>query len=298
MTIPLEFDEYAMSELFNPIVYAFEVADEAIRYHLGEVMFWGLVAGGTYAAHEARVAHILHSGKYRGPSAVIQTTWYDPAVSKNADTGACELLINPATGNNFRDQKIRTEEVPFDLTAMFNKDIANRLVKYFKKATDLATYNFPIVYTHLEAVLPDKDKRRIHELIKNSVQNYVSGLYRDTEKFLAEDLAPNEMFETRKILPLLIREEGAAGPQLRMLLLRLNEDNSIDLPDPCDVRYLMSDGSYKEGEGSLETDRFKAMQIIKRTLDFPASRVPLMEYAVEIPTGRKISFPAPAVSAP
>ncbi len=281
------------SDVFNPIAYGWEVIDHAIRFRLGETIFFGAVAAGVYALHEARTAYILHSGKYRGPTAVIQTTSYDPAISKNAETGVYELLINPVTGNNFRDQKIRTEETPLNLSDMFDKDVAGRLVKYFKKAAEHATAEAPIVYSHLEAVLPKQDKEKIHELIKNSVQNYISGLYRDTEKLLAQDLAPNEMFETRKILPLMIREEGAMGWQLRILMLKLNEDNSIDLPDPRDVRYFMPDGSYKEGIGSFETDRFKAMQVIKDTLENTDQGAKLLDYAVEIPTGKKNAFPMP-----
>ena len=281
------------NEAFNPLAYGWDVIDHAIRFRLGETIFFTVAGAGLYAAHEMRTAYILHSGRYRGPTAIIQTTSYDPAVERNAETGVLELLINPETGNNFRDQKIRTEAPPLNLSDMFDKDVAGRLVKYFKKAAEHTSPSAPIINMHIEAVLPEKDRERIHELIKNSVQNYISGEYRSTERFLAEDLAPNEIFETRKILPLMIREEGAMGWQLRILLLRLNEQNTIDLPDPRDVRYFMPDGSYQTGDASVEIDRFKALQIIKDTLENTDEGPRLFEYAVEIPTGRKISFPAP-----
>lgn len=286
-----------MSNEFSFLGYSKEVIDEMVRYHLGELIFSAFVGAAVYGSHRYTAWRVLHSGNLGGPSAVIQTTLYDPAYRKNGK-GQLEMLINPETGNVFRDQKIRTETGQINLGAIFDKKISGDLVKYFNKAAKLASNDSPIVYLHLDDVLPKKDAKNIHEMIRNAMQNYISGSYRKTEMFLSGDLKPNELRETKKVLPVLVREDGAIGWQLRILLLNLNDEGCIDLPDPRDVRYLMRDGSYEPGTKSVEIDRFKTMTRIQKALNNPETKAALSEYAVEIPTGRVLTLVAPPLASP
>lgn len=284
-----------MSNEAEVFKYAHDVVDEMVKYHLGEFLFYGLAGGALYVWGKASALHTLHSGKLNCPTAVIQTTSYDPAYTRNGN-GQTALLINEKTGNNFRDQKIRTEEVPINLGELFDKKISKELVGYFNRAAKLASKDSPVVYSHLQDVLPEKDSGKIQELIRNSMQNYISGLYRDTEKMLATSLAPNQCFETNKILPVLVREDGAIGWQLRILLLKLNEEGGMDLPDEHDVRYLMPDGSYAPGDESVEIDRYQTLKAIQKGLETPEIKSQLMQYVVEIPTGNITTIQGPLLT--
>ncbi len=288
-----------MSNEFTLLGYGKEVIDEMVKYHLGELIFSAFVGAAFYVSHRYSAWRILHSGNLGGPSAVIQTTLYDPAYRKNGK-GQLEMLINPETGNVFRDQKIRTETGQINLGAIFDKKISGDLVKYFNKAAKLASNDSQIVYLHLDKVLPKRDAKNIHEMIRNAMQNYISGSYRKTEMFLSGDLQPNQLRETKKVLPVLVREDGAIGWQLRILLLNLNDEGGIDLPDPRDVRYLMPDGSYETGTRSVEIDRFKTMTFIQKALSNPETKAALSEYAIEIPTGRilTLAMPSPVAAMP
>ncbi len=284
-----------MSDEFTVIGFGQHVLKEMVIYHLGEWIFGAAAAASVLAYHAYNTARIFHSGKFHGPSAVIQTTSYDPAYVTNPD-GTLEVLINPQTGKIFRDQKIRTEELPITLGDLFPKDVSGRFVSYFNKAAKLADTDAPILYTHVPQVLPKKDREKIHELIRNSVQNYISGLYRKTDHMLAAKLGENQFFETNTILPVLIKEEGAMGWQLRILLLKLNGEGSIDIPERQNVRFLMSDGSYAPGNGSVEIDRYETMLAIKRTLGNPEMKSLLLKYAVEIPTGNILTVKLPVMA--
>ncbi len=280
-----------MSEEFSYLRYAAEVFDEMVRYHLGEFLFYGSIGLGAYAWGEYKSLKALHAGHFSGPTAVIQTTRYDPAVRELNRPGEYFLLMNPETGNGFRDQKIRTEGLPIRLGDMFDKSVSKKLVKYFNKAAEGCRLDSPVVYEHLPHAIPAHDRDKIMELIQNSIQNYFSGMFREPRESVANNLGPTEFVEEKTILPLLVREEGAVGWQLRFLLLELNAKGELELPDPRDVRYLMKDGSYKHDLTSVEKDRYQVLRTIaERFRTDPVFKKSMEGFGVAIPTGRIISF--------
>ena len=288
-----------MSESSLP-VYAIEVLDEMVRYHIGEIIFYGMIGVGSGVAASLRSAHILHSGRLSGPTAVIQTTDYETAHIFNSKNGHHEIFKNPESGHAYRNQKIRTEEVPFQIGDVFDPAVRRNLVKKFNKAAKEATKkeNSPFVFEHILQVLPEKDRQKTYEFICNSWQNYFSGLYRDTKGIISRRLKEDEVHETITLVPLLVSEEGAIGAQLRVLLLQMTEKDKLDLPEPKDVLFLLPDGSYGAGEDSLEKDRYDLLKSLNERLCDPDFVAFVKNFSIEIPTGKVTQLAQPTVIAP
>lgn len=261
-----------------------EGVKEDLRFH---AISWLLTAGiiyGGYRLELLRAARAMRAGKFQGPSVIVQTTAYEPSG-----------VINPETGREYKDQKIITEEVPIELSAIFDKKTRPQIAKYFEKAAKYCTQSEPTIYQHLDKIIKPKDQALVHNFISSQIINYFSALYNNTQPVLAHPLGEREIWEKNWIFPALVHEEGALQRQYRILLTPVSADGKPKpLPDFEDVRFRMPDGSYQHNLDSLQVDRYLTNEGIIAALENDPQL--FHDYAVGIRTGNVITMPEPVLA--
>jgi hypothetical protein len=165
-----------------------------------------------------------------GANTVLGETLYEP-------TG----LINPETGREIFHQKIFNTDHSVNLKDIFHPAIEEELLRYIGKAREYCTETEPMVFQHLDKVMPEKKRDSVKNFITSQWINYFSSKLNDPARSIgASELCPREAWEVKPVLPVLIFEPGAGTKQYRILLIPAWQLQAENFPALEDVRFPVS----------------------------------------------------------
>lgn len=192
------------------------------------------------ATHKA--AKAIQKGRMDGHLAIFGETIYTP-------TGE----INPATGLEFYDQKIRNYK-SINLEEIFHPKARKVIIKYLDKASRYCTQDEPIVFQHLHKVIHPKKFDQTWEVLRRQWVNFFSGLLNDSARPQSRTLKGREYFEEETKIPLLVKEQTAQQKQYRVLLVSLDQLAPEGLPLAQNTR-IQRNGEFVYDPGHYHMER-------------------------------------------
>lgn len=194
-----------------------EIAKEAIKFVVENATTITLTTTFVAAAgwlKSWRNNRALKQGKFDGNSILMGYTFYAPTGLANEDMTA-ELI----------EQRIRTLEHEVNLEEIFGEVLSPKALSYIQKAKKYCAQEEPLVFQHLDKVIPKKDYENISTAILKQMKNYFGGLLTDSKETLLNLAEIDKSGDPRLVLsefdiyPVLINEPGAKKKQMRILFI-------------------------------------------------------------------------------
>lgn len=210
-----------MTEFFN------EVAGTWKNYAIENVAFFLAMGaavgfGGVLAHWRARKA--ILTGEFGKAAAILGETRYAP-------TGK----INPATGKEFFEQQIRNYQSNLNLENIFHPLARKSIMRYINAASKHCTPDQPVVFQHLDKVVPAEELEKVRATISKDWINYFSEILNQKAHPEAAHLGPRDIAVEACKIPVLVYEPGANKKQYRILLIPLEMLEGDVLPAPEDT---------------------------------------------------------------
>ena len=219
-----------VASIFNKIAPTLEgISSEFYAIVMGVALGWGAkIAKDKLSSRKGKKA--LQNGALSENTAIASYTDYLP-------TG----LINPKTGNEFREQIVRNLERKIALNEIFDDpNIQKVMMDYFKKAQKLCTAEEPMLFQHLEKVVPAAEWPTIQTTLISKWKTMLGSLLTSTPAAMRQYISrdPREVVVEDEIIGALVHENKGGRAQYYILLL--SEDDLV-LPQKADVQFSTPD---------------------------------------------------------
>lgn len=268
-----------------------ERAQAIIQGGLIEPLLWfGTGAGVIYISNilkRRKSQRALIHASLQEPFAIIGETIFSPSGE-----------INPQTGREYFDQKLRNYKVRLELKDIFNPELSEVLVRYILHARKLCTEENPVVFSHLRDVIPAHQFERTLGILKTSWINFFSAMLIDIRDRYAAPAGDRDVVQEIPVFPVLIYEPYASIRQFRILLLSECQLRRNSLPDFKDVRFPVAD-RFEHDPWHRQAGRLRTHEAIVIQLNKPGHEWLRDTFRIMIPTRQKVFVPPPvAISVP
>ncbi len=196
----------------------------------------------------------LSKNIFPGTQATLSETLYQP-------TGK----INPATGREFFDQKIRTINHAIDIGLIFHPSMRDQVMGYLRKAAQKCEDEDIIVFQKLykSRSFTKKGMQNTREKIARRWKNYFGELL-NTSHIEVRSRAPREKFIGQNVFLVMVNEKLSRTKQIRIFIVPGNWLSDNPMPPFEDVRFENADGSFSHDEHHGESIRWKSnMKIVE-----------------------------------
>jgi hypothetical protein len=241
-----------------------------------------LALAGVAATYAVKNSRRLRQGIFGGHTAIVGETFY-------TKTGK----INPATGNEFVRQKLRTDKAALDMELIFHKDIRQEMLAYLVAASKHCTSESPVVFSHLKKVVPKNKYERIHSVLTLAWRNYFSEYLNQGTGAERRVLGQREDFVEDIKLPLLVWEPSTHHKQFRVLFIpkRWLEENYF--PQSKDLLVQKGADLYEYDPDHHHNDRLRTNKKIIAEIESDR-RYWLDNFGVGFGTGEIITISPPS----
>lgn len=202
------------------------------------------------------IRQALSKNIFPGTQATLSETLYQP-------TGE----INPATGGEFFDQKIRTVNHAIDIGLIFHPSMREQVMGYLRKAAQKCEGEDIVVFQKLYAskAFTKKGMQTTRERISRRWKNYFGELL-NTSHIEVRSRAPREKFIGQNVFLIMVNEKLSRTQQIRIFIIPGNWLSSNSIPPFADVRFENPDGSFSHDEHHAESIRWRSNQKIVEAL--------------------------------
>lgn len=182
---------------------AFRIADETKNVTIGAVC--GLVSGYLLKQWRMRKAYqSLLTGNYSGNVATLSETQYIPVP-------LVEILGFPVY-----DQRVRNfDEIMLD--EIFHPSVRRVMIKYIEEAAKRCDENNPIVFSHLQDVVPERYFDSLQSQLRSNWITFWSKRFTSTENTVGRPQAHRINQPEHAVLPVLVYEKAAIKRQFRVM---------------------------------------------------------------------------------
>lgn len=190
--------------------------------------------------------------------------------------------INPKTGQEFCRQVTMTMDPRFNVRKVFGQQTHLEMMGCLEKAKRHCTDVEPLIFQHLETVVPKKQWEKVRSLLMTQWKTSLKGILTDTpstvRKHASLELREVEVLES--VIPVLVYEQGAQGKDEKIVLVFPNKKGGMFLPskknvlfdDPCD-------------EVRFDTNKAIQEALLNKSLKWVAKTT------VQVPTGKTVEIP-------
>lgn len=259
---------------------AIEIAEFILKYQLMHIV----VLGATAAITGQLANRAIKRGELRGNMALIGETFYTPSGE-----------TNPATGEEWIDQTLRTRAEDFNLRHVFHPKVSRKLSKILGQAAKLCTPEEPIVFSHIAEVVDPKEFPAIKEMISKQWRNYFSARLKGSDEDYYT-LKNREYFEEDMLLPLLVHKESSEYSQFRTLYIPLSMLKPAALPKAANMRvetgYDIEKrlSTFEHNSAHEANQRLRTNEGIRRTILCDVEGW-INDWGVKFPTGKILTRP-------
>ncbi|MAM34152.1 MAG: hypothetical protein CMH28_03665 [Micavibrio sp.] len=221
---------------------------------------------------------------FPGTQAVLYTTFYEP-------TGE----INPVTGNEFHNQKMRVVHHAVDIGPIFHPSVRKRIMDALRGAVEKCDENKNfIVFQNLTSRRPFKRRRLTHlrERIATRWTNYFESQM-NTKGFETFVHHPREILIAHKIFPVMINARLSRSRQIRIAYIHEAWLEGKEFPDIEDVCFENLDGSFDNNPDHVLAGYWRVNKTIINALKTDPDLY--RDCHVEFYTGEKKTIPLPKI---
>lgn len=198
----------------------------------------------------------LSKNIFPGTQATLSETLYQP-------TGE----INPETGNEFFDQKIRTINHAIDIGLIFHPSMRDQVMGYLRKAAQKCEGEDIVVFQKLykSKAFTKKGMQSTRERIARRWKNYFGELL-NTSHIEVRSRSPREKYIGQNVFPVMVNEKLSRTKQIRIFLVPGNWLSDNPMPAFEDVRFENPDGTFSHDDNHVEAIRWHSNQTIVEAL--------------------------------
>ena len=256
------------------LIIAHSITEGLIAFAVGYAMATTL---------QRRTRKALQQGDFKDDNALFADTTYSPSG-----------IINPATGNEFMDQRIRAIDHDLELEKIFPPSHSKVFMEYIMKASKHCTKENPIVFDHLDKVIKKPEQlAKVKNFMSQRWINYFSkALGGQTERATNRPdgrLVPEE----REFLPLLVFEPDVPIQRFRVFLMTPEDLDIKNLPNLEDIRVEINNQMIHDPK-SYYNDRLTSYRNIAKRLSSEDAQWIKNKFMTKIPTGNLDVIPEPA----
>ena len=201
--------------------------------------------------------------------------------------------INPETGNEFYDLRIRSQTKSFQLTDIFSDTVENRIFEYFNEAAQHCNTDHPLVFEHLKHVVPDELWNELWPKIISPWKQSFGANFWSNGQIHGGMLLDRQVAEEKNAMALLVCEEDSGFKEMRVIYLHPKYLDVKNLPDAADIRFQSENGDYIYDSEHTHMERWRIHRSIAKILNAQDTEWIGQASTFSYPTGKILDIPQP-----